>query len=66
LNKKFDQLSTLQSIEELMALEGQIKQVYYDTFNTIIDNEDFTFEKEANDHQRLYKHINKFCKFYDL
>ncbi|NLK52478.1 MAG: type I-B CRISPR-associated endonuclease Cas1 [Syntrophomonadaceae bacterium] len=31
------------SIEELMAIEGNIREVYYMTFNTIIEKEDFVF-----------------------
>lgn len=33
------------TINEAMAFEGQIKQTYYKTFNTIIDNPDFRFEQ---------------------
>jgi CRISPR-associated protein Cas1 len=33
------------SIEELMAVEGQAKEQYYSSFNTIIDDEEYHYEK---------------------
>ncbi|MBO8159469.1 type I-B CRISPR-associated endonuclease Cas1b [Thermosyntropha sp.] len=32
------------TVEELMAIEGNIRDVYYEAFNTIIDNPEFYFE----------------------
>jgi len=40
-----DALKGQNTIGELMAVEGQIKESYYQTFNKIIENPDFTFEK---------------------
>lgn len=33
------------SIDELMALEGNVRDIYYRAFNKIIDDEDFHFER---------------------
>ena len=35
------------TIEELMAIEGNIRNVYYEAFNEIIKNEAFTFDKRS-------------------
>ena len=35
------------SIENLMALEGNIREQYYDSFNKIIKSDDFTIEKRT-------------------
>ncbi len=37
-------ISISNSIENLMAIEGNIRDHYYDSFNIIIENENFTFE----------------------
>jgi CRISPR-associated protein Cas1 len=37
-------ISIANSIENLMAIEGNIRDHYYDSFNIIIENENFTFE----------------------
>ncbi|MGA1871089.1 MAG: type I-B CRISPR-associated endonuclease Cas1b [bacterium] len=44
LNNTLDDQNTL---DETMAVEGRIKQVYYQAFNKIIDNPDFAFEKRT-------------------
>jgi CRISPR-associated protein Cas1 len=38
-----DRLEDSQSVDELMALEGNIRDCYYQSFNTIIDKSDFQF-----------------------
>jgi len=35
------------TVEQAMAFEGQIKQSYYQAFNKIIENPDFSFEKRT-------------------
>ncbi|WP_243292090.1 type I-B CRISPR-associated endonuclease Cas1b [Bacillus sp. FJAT-47783] len=35
------------SVEELMASEGHMREKYYSTFDTIINNKDFIFEKRS-------------------
>ncbi len=42
-----EKLEAEQTIETLMAREGKIKKTYYDAFNTIIDNKEFTFDKRT-------------------
>ncbi|MEO0239101.1 MAG: type I-B CRISPR-associated endonuclease Cas1b [candidate division WOR-3 bacterium] len=37
-------ISIANSVENLMAIEGNIRDHYYDSFNIIIENENFTFE----------------------
>lgn len=43
INLKIDNMDTASSIQELMALEGNIRDEYYKCFNDIIKNPDFTF-----------------------
>ncbi len=40
-------LEDVKSIEELMAIEGNIKQLYYSGFDRIIKNEAFAFQKRS-------------------
>jgi len=37
------QISSCSKVDELMAIEGNIRDTYYNTFNTIIDKEEFQF-----------------------
>lgn len=47
-------LANQENIEKAMALEGQIKQIYYNSFNNIIDDPEFTFEKRTKRPPRDY------------
>ncbi|GAX59416.1 CRISPR-associated protein Cas1 [Candidatus Scalindua japonica] len=47
-------LEEQESIEKAMAIEGQIKQIYYNTFNNIIDNPEFSFERRTKRPPRDY------------
>jgi len=40
-------IQTVPGISELMALEGNIRETYYQAFDVILDNPDFTFEKRS-------------------
>ncbi|MBE7547781.1 MAG: type I-B CRISPR-associated endonuclease Cas1 [Candidatus Kuenenia stuttgartiensis] len=40
-------LEEQESIEKAMAIEGQIKQLYYNAFNCIIDDPEFSFERRT-------------------
>lgn len=40
-------LEEQESIEKAMAIEGQIKQLYYNAFNCIIDDPGFSFERRT-------------------
>lgn len=42
-----EKLSPDQSIEQLMALEGNIRESYYSAFDSILENKDFLFEKRS-------------------
>lgn len=44
INSLINKIENCNRIEELMALEGNIRDVYYTTFNTIIDKPDFVFK----------------------
>lgn len=48
-------LSDAQSVGQLMALEGHVREKYYSTFDTIIRHPDFVFEKRTKrpPHNRL-------------
>lgn len=43
----YESLSKQDSVERLMAIEGNIRQIYYKSFNKIIDKEAFVFEKRT-------------------
>lgn len=53
--KELLKLLTAQSVEQLMASEGHIREKYYSTFDTIIRHPDFVFEKRTKrpPHNRL-------------
>lgn len=36
------------TVEELMAIEGHVREMYYKSFDQILDNPDFPFEKRSN------------------
>ena len=40
-------LQKVPNIPELMALEGNVRETYYQAFNAILNNPDFTFEKRS-------------------
>ncbi len=42
-----DKINTCQTTEELMAIEGNIREQYYKTFDIIIKNKDFMFEERS-------------------
>lgn len=54
IEKNLSKLADQENIEKAMALEGQIKQVYYNAFNNIIDDPEFTFEKRTKRPPRDY------------
>lgn len=43
----YDLLNQQNSVEKIMAIEGNIRQIYYKSFNKIIDKEAFFFEKRT-------------------
>jgi len=45
INKNLSKVSSINSIEELMAIEGISREEYYNAFNKIIKNNAFTYEK---------------------
>ncbi|MFX0548659.1 type I-B CRISPR-associated endonuclease Cas1b [Hathewaya histolytica] len=47
IEEKLNSMYTVDSIEELMALEGNIREEYYGTFNSILNNEKFKFIKRS-------------------
>lgn len=53
-------------IEELMAKEGEARQIYYEAFDTILENPDFTFDKRSrrppkNNLNTLISFLNMLC-----
>lgn len=44
IEKLMGQIDFVSSVEELMAYEGNIRDIYYSTFDLIIDDPDFAFE----------------------
>ncbi|MED5050728.1 type I-B CRISPR-associated endonuclease Cas1b [Anoxybacillus rupiensis] len=55
LDREMMSLSEAQSVEQLMASEGHMREKYYSTFDTIIRHPDFVFEKRTKrpPHNRL-------------
>lgn len=44
IKKLKDQIANQQQIDELMAIEGTIRSTYYESFNKIINRDDFSFD----------------------
>lgn len=42
-----ERIDRADSVEELMALEGNVRERYYDSFNQIIKNDEFSIEKRT-------------------
>lgn len=61
IEKLLEKVDRQKSINELMAIEGQIKKKYYDSFNMIIDNEEFSFIKRKRQPPKDY--INALISF---
>jgi len=47
ISNKINELENLNSIEEIMAFEGNIRKNYYQAFNKIIKNSDFEFDERV-------------------
>lgn len=47
LENTSDPLSEAATIEELMAVEGHAREIYYSSFDSILNNPDFIFEKRS-------------------
>lgn len=61
IEEKLELLPRQKTIEDTMALEGQMKQIYYRSFNTIINNEDFRFDQRTRRPPKDY--INTLISF---
>ncbi|WPX08770.1 type I-B CRISPR-associated endonuclease Cas1b [Anaerocellum danielii] len=47
MDNQFESISGIDSIATLMAIEGNIRQTYYSSFDLIIDDDNFKFEKRT-------------------
>jgi CRISPR-associated protein Cas1 len=47
IETKYLNIESIQDIPTLMALEGDIRKIYYEAFNVILDNNDFFFDKRT-------------------
>ncbi|GAB6078503.1 type I-B CRISPR-associated endonuclease Cas1b [Hydrogenobaculum acidophilum] len=47
IKEKFKNIESVSDIPSLMALEGDIRKIYYDAFNIILNQDDFSFEKRS-------------------
>lgn len=47
ISKKLNEISNANTVEEVMAIEGNIRQAYYCCFNSIIKNDDFRFSRRS-------------------
>ena len=47
VEKLFPSIESSETIPELMAIEGNIRETYYKTFDTIIDDKDFVFQERT-------------------
>ena len=59
-NRKED-IEEIRSIEKLMALEGNCREIYYKAFNKILNNDDFNFDKRTK--QPPKNRINSLISF---
>ncbi|MCB4205474.1 type I-B CRISPR-associated endonuclease Cas1b [Deferribacterales bacterium Es71-Z0220] len=55
------QLSNYEEINQIMAIEGQIKSIYYSCFDTIINNDDFVFDERTKRPPK--NHLNALISF---
>ena len=42
-----DSLNNQESIEQMMAIEGNIREIYYSAFDKILENKDFKFDRRS-------------------
>ena len=66
INALKDKINECQKNDELMAIEGNIREAYYISFNTIIDKPDFVFHGRnrrppVNVNIKCTKNANIFC-----
>jgi CRISPR-associated protein Cas1 len=61
INQAVLTIETQTDINELMAIEGRIKQLYYDGFNEIIKSDDFKFMKRSRRPPK--DHLNALISF---
>ena len=47
VEKLFPSIESSETIPELMAIEGNIRETYYKAFDTIIDDKDFVFQERT-------------------
>lgn len=47
IQQLFNSLNTNMNIEAMMAIEGNIRETYYQAFDMILENSDFTFDKRT-------------------
>ncbi len=47
INTLLDNIHSDMAIEEMMAMEGNIRETYYQAFNGILNNNDFVFDKRT-------------------
>ncbi len=47
VDRHLTRLEEAQSVEQLMQVEGQAREVYYTAFDRILENEDFAFESRS-------------------
>lgn len=61
INQLYERISCCQSASELMGIEGNIREVYYKSFEHIIDNDDFIFEQRTKRPPK--NHLNAMISF---
>ncbi|GIX41984.1 MAG: CRISPR-associated endonuclease Cas1 [Leptospiraceae bacterium] len=47
INEKSNEINNKNNIPELMALEGEIRKIYYESFNIILNSDSFSFDKRT-------------------
>jgi len=47
IQELLDSLNPTMDIEAMMAIEGNVREIYYHAFDIILDNEDFVFDKRT-------------------
>ncbi|MBS3971335.1 MAG: type I-B CRISPR-associated endonuclease Cas1 [Clostridia bacterium] len=61
INQLYNRIVKCQNTSELMGIEGNIREVYYKSFEHIIDNDDFIFEQRTKRPPK--NHLNAMISF---
>jgi len=61
-----EKIDEMDEINKLMAIEGNIREIYYGSFDIIVDDEYFEFGKEQNNHRKSNEFFDQLWKQHTL